>query len=153
MGKWIKCPLTRKCLPGIIPFVGREDDFGCRFPKTNFLSHYGGCRMTSLTTIPADVTSYLSREQRESPEQGPDFWVTLALPTVLSTLLILQGTTWMLLADDLPTHTPMFLTVTVPISALLTLYYKYCLTVYVPLLHWNHCEGRIWAPLDHNCYL
>lgn len=93
MGKWIKCPLTRKFLPGIIPFVGREDDFGCRFPKTNFLSHYGCCRMTSLPTIPADITSYLSREQRESPEQGPDFWVTLALPTVLSTLLILQGTT------------------------------------------------------------
>ena len=93
MGKWIKCPLTRKFLPGIIPFVGREDDFGCRFPKTNFLSHYGCCRMTSLPTSPADVTSYLSREHRESPEQGPGFWVTLALLTVLSTLLILQGTT------------------------------------------------------------
>lgn len=49
--------------------------------------------MTSLPTIPADITSYLSREQRESPEPGPDFWVTLALLTVLSTLLILRGTT------------------------------------------------------------
>ena len=43
--------LTRKFLPGIIPFVGREDDFGCRFPKTNFLSHYGCCRMTSLIAL------------------------------------------------------------------------------------------------------
>lgn len=89
--------------------MGRKDAFECRFLRINFLSCCGCFRTTSPSNIPVDTTSlgnglgmelckenriekekgltYHSWEQREGPEQGPDFWATLALLTVSSTLL------------------------------------------------------------------
>ena len=142
-------------------------EFSCFFDDPadvgNLISGSSAFSKTSLNIWKFTVLKWhLSYYVSARPDEGLDSSHLFSLlQTLLSSstsyflhqMCILQGTTWMLLADDLPTHTPMFLTVPVPISALLTLYYKYCLTVYVPLLHWNHCEGRIWAPLDHNCYL